>query len=389
MHTPIDFHEDRNSKTGSATGVRRERSERGLDLSLRARAHLGPETAAESAEAPEGGSHARCGPIAGFGGRRHWQTPLRVLCCALILLSSACAVVEPVNTQPFLDYQSAVSGLKDSSDKAIEAVYQEEFDQFKADIASGETSDVRQLMLEFPPGSEFGWTYPGTNGQPIYISIANMRETLAAMNQHLLDYIGLLLTLAGADKGTGFDASAQAEKFDNDASALLQRLDSLGVGVSDVDSRDMALFSTVAANLASAYLENKRVELLTEILNEGLDPLQSFVDKAQAAMVLTADNAKTRYQDARMAPARAVATDGNSTALEKLLALNEQITQRLALYKSIHDGYGALPNAQRQIISAVKGSRNPGLGELLSYVADVRQQFEDLEDSSGNQPPGD
>jgi len=329
------------------------------------------------------------GRVFDSGPRRHWQTPSRVLLCTLVLMLTACAVVEPLDTQPFLDYQSAVSGLKDSSDQAIEAVYQEEFDRFKATIESGETGDVRQLMLDFPPDSSFGWSYPGSNDQPIFISIANMRETLAAMNAQLLNYTGLLLALASADKGTDYDASAQAEKFNDDAGQLLQRLDSLGVGVGDVGSRDMALFSTAAANLASAYLENKRVELLTAILDDGLDPLQAFVEKAQEAMALTAANAKTHYQDGRLELARAVAADGGTSALESLLALNEQITQRLSLYKSIHDGYGALPNAQRQIIAAVRQSRDPSLGELLAYVASVKQQFENLEGSSWNTLPGD
>lgn len=335
--------------------------------------------------------HGRICPdsIAAAGPGRHWQALSRVLLSVLVLMLSACAVVEPLDTQPFLDYQSAVSSLKDSSDQAIEVVYQEEFDQFKARIESGESGDVRQLMLDFPPGSSFGWAYPGSNGQPIFIGIANMRETLAAMNAQLLDYTSLLLALASADQGTDYDAAAQAEKFNSDAGGLLQRLDSLGVGVGDVGSRDVALFSTAAANLAAAYLENKRVELLTEILDDGLAPMQAFVEKAQEAMVLTAANAKTHYQDERTELVDAVVSDGSSSALDKLLALNERITQRLALYKNIHDGYGALPNAQRRIITAVKESRDPSLGELLSYVANVKAQFEDLEDGNGSKASGD
>lgn len=311
-----------------------------------------------------------------------------VALAAVLMLLSACAAVEPLDTNPIQDYQSAISDLSSSSDQALQTVYQAELDQFKARIASGDFGNVSQLMLEFPPDSDFGWTYPGTDGKPLFVSIGDMRQTLAEMNAQLLDYAGLLLVLAGADGTTDFDASAEAQEFNAKAADLLRRLDGLGVETGNVGGRGLALFSTAAANLAENYLENRRVDLLAEILEAGLAPLQAFVDKAQQAMLLTAANAQTQYQNAAPALAAAVVRDNSSAALNDLLSLNEQITEQLALYRNIHNGYGALPSSQRQIISAVKQSRGASLSELVGYAKAIRQQHEALVANSGAEPAG-
>jgi len=324
--------------------------------------------------------------------RQHLRTVLAL--CAAILLLCACAAVEPINTQPFREYQSAIASLKENSDQALQVVYQEEFDQFKDELRAGEVDKVTELMLDFPDNSHFAWSYPGSSDnegteQPVFASIADMRQTLAAMNTQLLDYAGLLLALAGADESSEFDAAAEAEKFHENAGELLQRLATLDVSTDGVDSRDLALFSTIAANLARTYLEDKRIELLTDILNAGLDPLQAFVDKAQGAMALTANNAKTQYQNRVKPLARELAESSGSSDLEELLSLNERIIQQLKLYRNIYSGYGALPAAQRQLIIAVKENQDVGLGELINYATSIQQQYEALNKRGGGEPAGD
>ncbi|MEX2499987.1 MAG: hypothetical protein WD397_14045 [Wenzhouxiangellaceae bacterium] len=332
--------------------------------------------------------------VTGLSPSRQRQILASLLLSALFFLLSACAAVDTLDTQPFQDYQSAISSLKDSSDQALQGVYQEELDQFKGTIGAGESSKVPQLLLDFPPDSNFAWSYPasggnGSNGKPLFASIAEMRQTMAAMNTQLLNYAGLLLVLAGADDSTEFNASAEAEKFDNAAGELVHRLTSLDVDTGNVDSGDLALFSTIAANLADAYLEDKRVELLGEILNEGMGPLQTFVDMAQRAMVLTAKNAQTQYQNTSPDLARAVVEGSSGSALDDLLSLNNQIVKQLTLYRNIYNGYGALPNSQRQLIAAVKQSRDVSLGELINYIANIKQQYENLNNRSSGEPAGD
>ncbi len=302
----------------------------------------------------------------------------------LILLLPACAAVNQLDTQPFQDYQSAISTLKNESDQALQAVYQTELDQFKAKITGGDNALVPQLLINFPADQDFVWAYPAPSdpstqpNKPLFASVADMRQTLSAMNTQLLDYAGLLLALSGADSSTQFDPASEAQKFDGAASSLLGQLNTLGVKTTAVTSKDLALFSTIASNLAKAYLENKRSELLTQILQEGMGPLQKFADKAQEAMVITALNAETQYQNQSPGFARNVIQNNDSSALDSLLTLNDQMTQQLDLYKNIYNGYGALPNSQLQLISAIKSNQQVNLAELINYATNIKQQYETL-----------
>ncbi len=314
---------------------------------------------------------------------------LRILTIAgVILLLPACAAVNQLDTQPFQDYQSAISTLKDQSDQALQAVYQAELDQFKAKILAGDKALVPQLLLNFPPDQDFVWAYPAPSdpatqpARPLFASVADMRQTMAAMNTQLLNYAGLLLALSGADDSTQFNPADEAQEFDSAASSLLGQLNGLGVNTSGVTSKDLALFSTIAANLAKAYLENKRSELLTEILNEGLGPLQKFVDQAQQAMLITSVNAENEYMNQRQSLARNIIQNNDSTSLDSLLSLNDQITQQLELYKNIYNGYGALPSSQLQLIAAIKSNQQVDLAELINYAANIKQQYETLKASN-------
>lgn len=317
----------------------------------------------------------------------------------LILLLPACAAVNPLNTQPFQDYQSAISTLKDESDQALQTVYQTELDQFKTKVSGDDSCLVGQLLLSFPGESDdsaFAWNYSPAFGncdaqaQPLFVSVADMRETLAAMNGQLLDYANLLIALAGADANTQFDPTAEANKFNQNASSLLTQLSGLGVKTTGVSADGLALFSTIGANLAKAYLEGKRVDLLTQLLNDGLKPLENFSELAQRAMEITALNAKSQYQTGpAVGLVRSIATNQGGS-IDDLLSLNDQVIKQLALYQSIANGYSALPRSQTQLITALKQGQQVNLAELINYATNIKQQYQDLKNSaaSGGQQGG-
>jgi len=309
---------------------------------------------------------------------------------ALISILSACAAAKNLDTTPFQDYQQAISTLKDQSDQALQTVYQQELDQFKAQVASGDHSKVAQLLLQFPPESDFVWTYAqasdnsGQSAKPAFASVADMQQTLAAMNTQLLSYSSLLVALAGSDDTTQFDPEAEAQKFDGEATSLLTQLKNMGVDTGNSTSKDLALFSTIASNLTKAYLEEKRIDLLTQILTAGLKPLENFVEQAQQAMAITAANSKDRYQDLSLTLVGSVIQNTDSNDLDKLLTLNDQLTQQLNLYQSIYNGYGALPSSQRQLITALKEGNSANLAELLSYASNIKKQYQALQQDNPN-----
>lgn len=319
-----------------------------------------------------------------------------VLLSGLVLLFTACAAVNPLSTQPFQDYQSAISTLKDESDTALQTVYQTELDQFKSSISAGDNCQAQQLLLNFPADASYGYVYPqlpsscDLPNQPLFVSIAAMQQTLGTMNTQLLSYASLLVALAGADDATQFNAEAEAAKFNQNATSLLGQLNGLGVNTSSVSSSGLALFSTIGANLAKAYLEGKRVDLLAEVLTDGLKPLQNFSSLAQQAMDITAQNAKTQYQNQAPGVLRGIITGQGGGSVDDLLGLNNQITKQLDLYKNIANGYGALPSSQQQLITALQQGQQVNLAELINYATNIKQQYIALKgDASGGGSPGD
>lgn len=308
---------------------------------------------------------------------------------ALVLALPACSAINTLNTKPFEDYQNAITTLKQESDQALQAAYQQELDQFKSDLADGDNSRLSSFVIQFPLDEPFAWSYPRDNQgsvKPLFISIADMQQTLTYMNSQLLTYAGLLVALAGADERAQFDVQAEAQRFSANASSLMGRLNQFNIDTSRVDSQGLALFSTAAAMAAEAYLENKRSALLVDVLRAGIGPLKTFVETAQEAISVTAQGVKDKYQDQIKAAVREVLdAKGNDRIeyLENLIGQNNELTQQLELLRNIHKSYGAIPASQRQLITAVNQEGEVNLAELNSYIVNIRQQVEYLKSSDG------
>lgn len=316
----------------------------------------------------------------------HAQSLLSKMMLWLMFLTllPACSAINTVSTIPFEDYQDAVSTLKQESDHALQVAYQHELDQFKADLAGDDVSNVSSIMLQFPPDDPYAWKYltdeQGTL-KPLFLSMADMQQTLASMNSQLLSYTELLVALAGADENTQLDVQAEAQEFKENASSLVGRLNQFNIDASGVGPQGLALFSTAAALSAEAFLENKRKALLVGVLRAGVEPLETFVKKAQEATSITAQGVKDQYQDQIKNAVRAsIAAKGEDRikSLEQLLALNDDSTQQLELLSNIHKSYGALPHSHRRLITAVDQGRQVNLAELKSYIVNIKQQIGNL-----------
>lgn len=350
--------------------------------------------------------------------QNRWQQSSTIwvlLAFVITLLLGACAAVKPRQTQPFTDFQETIATLKSKSDQALQQAYDQELQQFKNEVIAGDNSKVTALMLNFPPDQNFTWCYPGADAdpaaasatamsaasqpdpansignacagenKPVFAAMSDMQQTLGIMNNQLLSYATTMTALSGADDATQFDAQAEAQKFDKNATALLGTMGTLGFKTTGASSKDLALFSTLAANAANNFLEDKRRDLLAKVLAAGLTPLQNFVAKAQEAIAITGQGVKDQYMDQRMAVIRQVVTeqgDARSSALDKFMGMNTQVRQQLDLLESIYQGYGALPNAQRELIAALNQNRDVNLAELIVYATQIDQQFEALKNSA-------
>ncbi len=307
------------------------------------------------------------------------KLPTAFILAFMVANLTACGTTGSVDSDSFQNYQQAISTLKDQSDQALKAVYQEELNEFKTRVAAGEASEVGQLLLMFPAdGDPYSWSYSPSGQLPIFASMDEARQTLSAMNAYLLDYAGLLITLSGADDTHGFNPQDEAAKFDRNASSLLERLSDFNVDTGRISSGELALFSVLAANIAQNYLNSKRAELLSDILKEGMPPLRVFSGKARELIAITAASAQTQYQNKAPDLIRKIIGGDGSATVDDLLALNQRISDQLSLYRSIDDGYAALPRAQQQLLDGIAQGRHTSLSELIGFIGRIEQQVEQL-----------
>jgi len=354
-------------------------------------------------------------------GGLHRLAPSGLVLLVLMLANGCATIAEPVVQQPFESYQSAVAELKQQTDQALKQVADAELAQFRQQAAD-DPATVLQLMLEFPPDQPFGWCYTGreqpvsgdipavpssedlsgnraaldsavaaagacqSKNLPLFAKLEQMQSTMVAINGQLLQYAGLLVALAGADEASRFDPAEQAERFDQAASGLLGRLAGLGVNAGAPVGNGLALFSTLAANAAGRYLESKRREHLVEVLVAGKAPLTRLVELSRQALEIAATSVTDQYQE--QARTRFRAAIGGSATLDDVMAFNQQLQDRLNLLKTISGGYGALLNAHGQLISSLNQDRPAGLGELLAYARDIKDQYEAIKAAQPGSEPG-
>lgn len=335
---------------------------------------------------------------------------LMILVTALL---SACAAVRPTAEQPFADYQMAIATLSSQSEQALQQAADVELQQFKAAVLAGDKQKIANLALQFPPNAPFAWCYSGStsasdrsalstaaanpnpnpnpnsanspldsacggDATPLFALMASMSQTLGGLNQLLLNYAGTLQALAGADTVMQFNPETAAMQFTQQSQDLLTQVAALGGPRPDISGRDLALFSTVSANLARQYLESKRKEALAGVLQSGLEPLQRLSELAQRALDITAQSVKDQYQNDVFPLLRAAVSDQDGSALDRLLSTNQQLQSQLALLEKLSQSYAALVRSQQELIGAVNESRHANLGELILYASQIRQQYENL-----------
>lgn len=321
----------------------------------------------------------------------------------------ACAAVNPVQEQPFDDYQQAISQLTQQSEAALKTVADNELRLYKKAISSDDNHPFNALILDFPPDRPFGWCYgseqntasddinssiedagretatsvqnPCPSAPPLFAQVDSMQQTLVQLNQQLLNYAANLVALAGADDTTQFNPMSAAQEFETASESLLQQISTINANAKPVNPKGLALFSTVAANLAANYIEHKRKEDLAAVLQAGIQPLTQFAETIQQAMDITAQNVKDQFLTQRLPVLRQLARaqgEARSTPLEQLFQLNDKLQKQLTTLHSLAQAYGALPASQRQLIAALNQNRHANLAQLVHYATQIKQQYQTL-----------
>jgi hypothetical protein len=180
----------------------------------------------------------------------------------------------------------------------------------------------------------------------------------------MVDYAQSLVVLAGGGQdGDILPTSAQFDQMAQDLNANAGTAASaLGMNIGP-DQR--ALLSTAAVQLFKAYIEHKRRKDLVQAIEEVQPQVDEFSRAAQQAVHFLASMVETDYNE-EILPLATV-TPANATPI---LALNDTTQATLATLEALSSGYGALPDAHRDLKTAA-AKRTGGLPGLIALTNDA------------------
>lgn len=291
---------------------------------------------------------------------RLWAT-LLVVCMPLWLLG--CTSVDP---GPFLKYESSVQEAHAGIDAAMSINYDWTRSGFIESFASDPNSNFSELVIQTGQGYDWSISEP-----PIYLKVKQTRAALADLSYSFSEYARLLSRLAGRSL-VSVEAFDQLTKdLNNNASAAMT---SLNVAV---PKEGVAVFSTAAAQAARLYIEKKRQSYLKKAIEENQSSVQSYSDFCLSLIQTIRGTLKTYYVE-RMQPIKANwETSKGKDRLKKteaMLSLNEQLVDELRVLQELEETYKALPQANRDLATAIENPQCDMHGVQRLYASARRLQ---------------
>lgn len=279
------------------------------------------------------------------------------------LLSKGISLGVKNSPQPVSSYQNEILQLNRATEKLLAEIIERSIADIESRVSAGDLSFVPNLLVNFPPDNQFGWCYQfqSSSHNPEHVYFLNLQRYLGGINNMILDYIDMLITLSHAQSESEFDPKEARERSESRAKEVIARGSCWADGPRNTfssEEADLILFSDRSRLAAEEYIATRSSDQLALVIETGIAPLLEWTENAQMAIMISALQVKTSYQD-RIIPAarRSMGTAGNSqliSATTDLLDLNEQLRRDLQALEDIYDGYRGLPNAQRRLISGVR-----------------------------------
>jgi len=279
------------------------------------------------------------------------------------VIVTGCASATSIPSQPFVDFEESVAQLKVSADDALateqDIVYQRYVEQWE------ETGAIEDLQLQASASpSPFSMQLEGAI---LFMDIEDARSKLADLNSLVLQYAKTLILLTGAaGESTAIDADAVAQKLRNSATALATRL---GREQSIPDGYFFG-FGVLARN----YLENRRQDLLADLIQSSQAEIEAFAVAGQQICQISGLGIQAEYLTAfSKLTAGETPESRREQLIQAILRLNGETLRQLDTLKLIHDAYGALPTAHRSLEKAANGSAS--FSELLAYAESLKKRY--------------
>ncbi len=266
----------------------------------------------------------------------------------LILLSvAACSSVQP---QPFSALATSTQQLRDGADASLAVLSAQARERFVMEAALGDGAKIQSLLLEQVQGDPFGWK---TDGPVLFLQVARFRDGVFRLNNAVNGYAQLLVQLASPDL-------VDAKTFDQLAKDLNGNLRDATVtlGMTGANNKDIAIFSTIAAESALAFIESRRQSALVRVIEVNQTTIVEISAAGRSAIKRTAIALRSEYDQRSTGIANAIAGGERTSKVRELVDLNDRFIVQLGVLRTLDKSYLTLPRAHAEL---AEGLRHPKL----------------------------
>lgn len=271
---------------------------------------------------------------------------------ALIILSvSGCGTVQ---YDAFAEFAATARDLREGTDAALAvpaAWSRDRYIEEKA-VASTDSAAVEEivgLVLVLDPKA-FGWSM--TEPLPPFMVHKRFREGFYTLNTALVEYAELLDALSTLDLGR--------EEFELQAHTLNASFRDAARAVGDTSSAEgIALFSTAAIEISRQYLDDHKRTHLKEAIAANQSPIEEASDCIRGGLRIALRELCHEYEVRAQAlrtdlhPHATISLAERRRRVEKLVALNEEMIDRLSALRVLDESYGELPAANRELAASL------------------------------------
>jgi hypothetical protein len=297
-----------------------------------------------------------------------------------LMLAFGCSTVNP---QPFSRFSDSVQELRKGADAALQfndeenrAWFLEKSARDIGDPTLGADA-IKGLAIK---GEEFSWHMEPT---PLFMASKRFRKGVYRLNTVLINYSELLRSISASEL-------VDVKEFETLAADLNANLKSaaksMKMDLSEGVGKGIAIFSVAASTAARLAVESKRKHKLIEALKKNQEQIGILSAKLQGAALIAAENLWDIYEDHKrilfkqLFDVKDKPESQRKKMVEEFLAWNEDFVHRLNVLESIHDAYGALPNAHRELAEALEkpDTSLEAINELFEHGKHLYDLYKDL-----------
>lgn len=291
------------------------------------------------------------------------------------LLLTGCAGVHP---QPFKEYQQALREAWEGADQAVSVNCDWEKANLVAEVARKD-KPFSQLEIQRTAGYKLKLAQP----KPLFVTLRDVRATLADVNDATIRYVDLLAVLAGNEL-------IERDAFEQTARDVDARFNSIARSL-DIQTAGPAIpiLSLAYSEISRMLIERQRKEALIRILQENQPRIEAFSAKCIALLDTLEEGLWHAYgkQFQNLDDAFANATGDSSTQTDRRKTLVGRTLKLDDEYLSIVRGldetrriYDRLPKGHQELLASVKdrASNLPSIEDILASGKRLQRLYRNM-----------